>query len=241
MTDEQMRGSDSLEASGAPAPVPTGSPRGGSRLGLVSAAVLLVAIVAGAGLALLGGSTRARLPNGARQLAPGQGFFGTLAVPAKPAPPISLRNYLGQRVTLRSYRGRPVLVTFLYTHCPDVCPLIASNLGVALRSLGARSSRTQVIAVSVDPHGDTPASVAAFLRSHGLSARMQYLIGSAAELGRTWSAWSVGSQREAGNPSLVAHSALVYGISASGRITTIYAASFAPAQIAHDLPKLAAL
>ena len=71
------------------------------------------------------------LPGGAQQSAAGEGFFGTLALPAKPAPPIDLRNYLGQRVTLGEYRGRAVLVTFLYTNCPDVCPLITSNLRVA--------------------------------------------------------------------------------------------------------------
>jgi len=70
--------------------------------------------------------------------------------------------------------------------------------------------------------------------------RMQYLIGSAAELAPTWAAWKVGSSREAGQPDLVAHSALVYGISASGRLTTIYPATFEPSEIAHDVPRLAA-
>jgi len=69
---------------------------------------------------------------------------------------------------------------------------------------------------------------------------MQYLIGSAAQLARAWAAWSVGSTREVGKPDLVAHSALVYGISASGRLTTLYPDSFEPSQIAHDVPKLAA-
>ena len=69
---------------------------------------------------------------------------------------------------------------------------------------------------------------------------MQYLIGSAAELARTWAAWSVGSKPEVGQPDLVAHSALVYGISASGRLTTIYPATFEPSQIVHDVPRLAA-
>jgi len=121
-----------------------------------------------------------------------------------------------------------------------VCPLIATNLGIALRQLGAGAARAQVIAVSVDPRGDTPASVAHFLSAHQMSGRMQYLIGSPAELGRTWAAWSVGSTRDAANPELVAHSALVYGVSASGRLTTIYASSFEPSQIVHDVPRLAA-
>ena len=135
---------------------------------------------------------------------------------------IDLRNYLGRRVTLAQYRGKAVLVTFLYTNCPDICPLITSNLRVVLNELGAEASHVQVIAVSVDPRGDTPAAVGRFLGVHEMVGRMQYLIGSAAELGRTWAAWGVGSTREAANPDLVAHSALVYGVSASGRLTTIY-------------------
>ena len=133
-----------------------------------------------------------------------------------------------------------MLVTFLYTNCPDICPLIASNLRVALNMLGAQASKVQVIAVSVDPRGDTPAAVARFLHAHEMVGRMQYLIGSAAELSRTWAAWDVGATPEVGQPQLVAHSALVYGISASGRLTTIYPASFEPSEIAHDVPRLAA-
>jgi cytochrome oxidase Cu insertion factor (SCO1/SenC/PrrC family) len=69
---------------------------------------------------------------------------------------------------------------------------------------------------------------------------MQYLIGSSAQLARTWAAWSVGSTREINQPQLVAHSALVYGITASGRVRTIYPAEFEPSEIVHDVPKLAA-
>ncbi len=69
---------------------------------------------------------------------------------------------------------------------------------------------------------------------------MQYLIGSAAELARTWAAWKVGSQPEVGQPDLVAHSALIYGVTASGTLKTIYPATFEPEQIVHDVPRLAA-
>jgi protein SCO1 len=206
---------------------------------LVLSALALVVIVGGLTALLVGGSSGPRLPGGARVSSSGQGYYGTLALPPKPAPAIALHNYRGQPITLAQYRGRAVLVTFLYSHCPDVCPLIASNLRVALSELGRDRGLAQLIAVSVDPRGDTPAAVARFLADHELSGRMQYLIGSAAELGRTWSQWNVGSEREATQPERVAHSALVYGVSASGRITTIYPDSFEPSQIAHDVPLLA--
>src|SRR5665648_208330 len=56
-------------------------------------------------------------------------------------------------------RGRPFAVTFLYASCPDVCPLIAQEIVGALGRLGADARRVAVVAVSVDPRGDTPAAV----------------------------------------------------------------------------------
>ncbi len=200
----------------------------------------LLGIVAGLSFVLVRGPGKPALPGGAQQTAAGSGYYGTLALPAEQAPPIHLRNYLGRPVTLSEYRGKAVLVTFLYANCPTVCPLITSNLRDALNMLGRRDSEVQVIAVSVDPRGDTPANVARFVSEHGMTGRMQYLIGSAAELAPTWAAWHVGSSREVGQPDLVAHSALVYGISAGGRLTTIYPATFEPSEIAHDVPRLAA-
>lgn len=207
---------------------------------VLPALALLLVIVAALSFALFKSSTKTALPGGVHESTAVSGFYGTLTLPARQAPAIDLRNYQGKRVTLAQYRGKAVLVTFLYANCPDVCPLIASNLRVALNLLGRRASQAQVIAVSVDPRGDTPAAVARFVRSHELTGRMQYLIGSGTELARTWKAWSVGSTREVGQPQLVSHDALVYGVSASGNLTTVYPDSFEPSEIAHDVPKLAA-
>jgi protein SCO1/2 len=206
---------------------------------LPAMAVLLI-VAASLSFLLVKGPTKPALPGGAQQMPAASGYYGTLALPAKQAPAIHLRNYLGQPVTLSQYRGKAVLVTFLYANCPDICPLIASNLRVALNMLGKRDSQVQVIAVSVDPRGDTSANVAKFVSDHEMTGRMQYLIGSASELAPTWKAWNVGSEREVGQPQLISHSALVYGISASGKLTTIYPATFEPSEIAHDVPRLAA-
>ena len=202
---------------------------------------LVALLVVAAALAVLfgGGSSKTALPGAAREGGAGGGLYGTLTLPARQAPAIDLHNDRGERVTLAQYRGKVVLLTFLYAHCPDVCPLIASNLRVALKLLGAQASKAQLIAVSVDPKGDTVETVRHFLAAHELAGKMQYLVGSSSELARTWKAWSVGSTREVGQPQLVAHSALVYGISASGRLTDVYPASFEPSEIAHDVPRLA--
>jgi protein SCO1/2 len=203
------------------------------------ALVVLVAIAGGVALLSAGGASNRPSVGNIHGVA-SQKYSGSLASPAEPEPPLSLRNYKGEHVNIAEYKGKAVLLTFLYTKCPDVCPLIASNLAVALNAMGpAKASRVQVVAVSVDPRGDTPKAVEAFLQRHGVAGRMQYLIGSAGELGRVWKAWGVGAEYDAQQPQLVNHSGLVYGISAQGKVTTLYAASFTPQEIVHDVPLLA--
>jgi len=207
---------------------------------------LLALLALGAGLALLssgcGSSSKASTKSAASaSTAPVAYDAAGKLQPAAAAPPLSLRNSLGQRINLDSYRGKAVLVTFIYTKCPDVCPLITSNLRVSQNLMGkANAAKAHIIAVSVDPHGDTPKAVNAFLAHHEMTGRMQYLVGSAGELARVWKAWGVGSQRDVHHPDFVEHSGLIYGITASGKRTTLYAADFRPADIAHDVPLLAA-
>jgi protein SCO1/2 len=168
-------------------------------------------------------------------------YAGLVLDPSKPAPALALDNYLGQPVNIDEYRGKAVLVTFLYTHCPDVCPLIASMLHTALEEMSSSERReVQIIAVSVDPRGDTPATVGQFLAAHEMTGRMQYLLGSASVLPQVWARWGVGSTRDTGNPQLVAHTALIYGITGRGKIATIYPSNFAPSEIVRDVPRLAA-
>jgi protein SCO1/2 len=165
-------------------------------------------------------------------------YSGGEATPAKPAASLVLHDSLGHLVNLDEYRGKAVLVTFIYTHCPDVCPLIVSHLKTAQALLGPKAKKLQIVAVSTDPRGDTPRTVAAFLKAHGMTGRMQYLIGNRRELGHVWKDWDIVAKPAKAGRDLVEHSALVYGIAADGKITTLYPANFNPAQIAHDVPLL---
>src|SRR5271166_3059762 len=197
----------------------------------------LLALVLAAGLVALlavGGSSGAPSNKAAAQKE-NLDASGLLS-PVRPAPPLALHNYLGEPVNIDAYRGKAVLVTFLYTHCPDICPLITSQLRVALNLLGPKASQAQVIAVSVDPRGDTKQAVAAFLAHHEMTGRMKYLVGSPRELAAVWQAWGVGSERDAQKPEFINHSGLVYGVSGTGKRITIYAPSFQPAEVAHDVP-----
>jgi protein SCO1/2 len=199
--------------------------------------LLALAVLAGAvTLVAVGSSASPKKP----PAQPGSLDASGLLTPVAPAPPLALHNYRGQPINIDAYKGKVVLVTFLYTHCPDVCPLIASNLRVAQNLMPAAvRSKVAVIVVSVDPKGDTPAAVAAFLARHELTGRAQYLVGSARELGPVWQAWGVGSERDAAKPEFINHSGLVYGITGSGKRLAIYAANFQPGEIAHDVPLLA--
>jgi protein SCO1/2 len=168
-------------------------------------------------------------------------FSGTLASPRRPAPPLALRDSFGRRVDLKRYRGDAVIVTFVYVNCPDVCPLILDNLRAAQVQLGRAADELHVLAVSVDPEGDTPRAVNRFLAAHRITHHVSYLIGSRPRLEATWHDWGIVSKRspKRTDPDFVEHSAMVYGIDARGRVTTLYPSSFEPEHIAHDVPILA--
>ena len=235
---EQRDENAGIDTAGADAGAATRAPVAKWRLLLP--AILIVVIAGGAALIADSSGGKQQLPAGERS-AHAASFDGGLLEPVRQAPALStLRNYKHEPVDLTQYRGKAVFLTFLYTHCPDVCPLIASQLHNSLVALGPRAAQVQLIAVSVDPRGDTPASVAKFLAEHGLTGQMQFLIGSAHELGPVWKTWGVGSEQDASNPEFINHSALIYGITASGKMRTLYSANFKPREIVHDVPSLLA-
>jgi protein SCO1 len=201
----------------------------------VPIAIALAGVAAALGLAACGSSSSSSDPAKPE-------FLGSVATPQLPSPPLKLDNSLGQPVNIKNYRGKAVLVTFIYDHCPDTCPLIVSHLHTAQEELGTQARKLQIIAVSVDPEGDTPKTVKRFLAEHRMTGRMQYLIGSRPRLERTWRAWHIeaASKPSKKNPDAVEHSALIYGINGAGKITTLYPANFSPRMIVHDVPLLAA-
>jgi protein SCO1 len=164
------------------------------------------------------------------------GFAGAALRPPRPAQPIALHDSNGHAVTLAAQRGRYVLVTFLYTHCPDVCPLIAGNLNAALRTLGPARDRVRVLAVSVDPAGDTAAAVRAYSTRMHLLPQFRYLIGTRAELRRVWAAWHVLSVQR--KPDLVDHVAYTALVDPAGRQRVLYGSRVQAQQVLHDVRRL---
>ena len=158
----------------------------------------------------------------------------------RPAPQIRLADARGGTFDTRALAGRPYLVTFLYTNCPDVCPLIGEEIRAAFERLGADARRVGAVAVSVDPRHDTAEAVRAWLRQHRAPAQLHYLIGSERDLAPVWKAWYAAPQVP-GDPES-AHTSVVWLVDRRGRLAAKVSAgiAFDPAGLARDLRTLLA-
>jgi protein SCO1 len=110
-------------------------------------------------------------------------FEGALMPEGLRAPDFRLRNQDGDPVSMRSLRGQPVVVTFLYTHCEDTCPVQAQTIRGALDQLG---HDVPALAVAVDPPNDTPESARKFLAEQRATGRIDFVLGSRSELRPVW-------------------------------------------------------
>ena len=110
-------------------------------------------------------------------------FEGATLPPRVRAPDFSLRDQRGRRVTMKEYRGTPVVVTFLYSHCHDTCPIQAQQIKGALDQLG---HDVPALAISVDPTRDTPKSVDRFDAEQGIGHRLRWVLGRESQLRPLW-------------------------------------------------------
>ncbi len=141
----------------------------------------------------------------------------------------------GESVTLSALRGRVVVLTFLYTSCPDTCPLTAEKLRDARTDLGERAPGVAFVAVSVDPARDTPEAARAFVRAHRLDGALRFLVGDRASLARVWAAYGIAAE-PAG--ALVAHNDAIYLIDKQGRERSLLHSDVAVGALASSLRKL---
>lgn len=162
-------------------------------------------------------------PSSGRRLSPLTGSQLPSPLSRKPAPRIQLTDARGGRIDTADLRGDPYAITFLYTACPDVCPVIGQVIKSAIDNLGARGARLNVIAVSVDPRGDTPRAVRGWLTRQRLPRTFRYGVGTRAELAPVWKAYFATPQ-VAGRPETSTHSATVWLVDARGRLRTRHAA-----------------
>jgi len=159
------------------------------------------------------------------------GFAGAVRPPDMPRTDFAVRDEHGDLLRLSEMRGKPVVVTFLYTTCRDTCPLTAQQIRIALDDLG---HDVPVVAVSVDPANDTPRRARAFALEQGLQGRMRWALGSASELQRLWRAYGIQPQSDDAE-----HTASTIVLDGQGVQRVGFAASIlTPDGLAHDIAML---
>jgi protein SCO1/2 len=149
------------------------------------------------------------------------------------APEIGLLDQDGQKVSMSALRGEPVVVTFLYTHCQDTCPVEAQQVKGALDLLG---HDVPAIAIAVVPPNDTAASARQFLNENRMTGRMDFALGTQAQLEPLWKAFAVRPQTRQEE-----HQARVVLVDSKGfQRIGFPVAEVTPERLAHDLRLLEA-
>lgn len=162
------------------------------------------------------------------------GLAGT-SLNGTPAPGFALTDQDGQQVSLSQFQGRPVALTFLYTHCPDACPLIADEMRQAADLLGRDAGKVAMLAVSTDPRHDDRAAAVNFSQVHGMAGRWHYLVGSPEQLSPVWQAYYIGVTP---SDTEVTHSEAVFLIDKQGRERALLGLPFSAKDLAADLRTL---
>jgi protein SCO1 len=158
----------------------------------------------------------------------GSEFEGAVMPEGLRAPDFELRDQDGERVSMRALRGRPVLVTFLYTTCEDACPAQAQIARGALDELG---HDLPALAIAVDPPRDTPQRAKAFLSEQRALGRLDFVLGSRDELRPLWKGFAIQPQSVTRD-----HQARFTLVDARGYQRVGYPGSEAtPERLAHDL------
>ena len=203
-----------------------------SRLSVVTLAALVVIIVAVLGTRSGGSTSNA---SNLTSTTNRSGLQGT-DLGGVPAPNFRLTDQFGHPISLAQFKGKPVVLTFLYTHCPDQCPLTAEKLHAVMVSLGNDAQRVAVVAVSTDPKRDTRTAALNFSQVHKMQNYWHYLLGTESELSPVWSSYSVfAAPTPTSTGGSVSHTTAVYVIDKQGRERVFFGDSFTSEQLTRDL------
>ncbi len=141
---------------------------------------------------------------------------------AQPAPDFELSDQSNTQVRLSDLRGKIVSLSFLYTSCPDVCPLTASKLLAAYARLPqSEQSRIEILAVTVDPEHDNQQRRANFVHAQGLDGVLHFLGGDQSDVSKVWDSYHIGVSlptpgTESAGISTINHNAVTYLVDADG-------------------------
>ena len=150
------------------------------------------------------------------------------------APGFVLTDQTGHRRSLQSLRGHTVLLTFLYSHCRELCPTVGAELTQLQRRLPP-AQRPVLAIVSTDPHGDTADSVRAFAANEAWTAPWYWFMGSQSQLAPVWRAYGIEVKPRQAD---VLHSGAIYLIDRSGFERSGYIAPFLLQGVSSDLRAL---
>jgi cytochrome oxidase Cu insertion factor (SCO1/SenC/PrrC family) len=180
----------------------------GRSLGLVVAVAILAATSACGAGSSPGTGAGATTPAQATPSA-----AGPSAIEGKPAPDFSLVDQFNKRHKLSDYRGKVVLLTFVSSHCKDICPLTAELLATTQDLLGSRARSMQLVAVNANYIFRSVASVAKWSKEHAMMHRWLFLTGSSHQLFSVYSDYGVAPG--------AAHTIVVFMIDPSGMVQAV--------------------
>ena len=149
--------------------------------------------------------------------------------------PFKLVDENGKPITDRDMKGRPYLVFFGYTHCPDVCPTTLFEVSEVMRALGKDADRTGALFITVDPERDTPAVMKDYLSS--FDPHLRGATGESAAVDAAEKAYRVYAKKvPTGNGEYsMDHTALVYLMDKQGRFVAPFSLKRRPEDAAADL------
>ncbi|KYK47164.1 copper-binding protein [Bradyrhizobium liaoningense] len=165
------------------------------------------------------------------------GGVSKVAQPAAIGGPFQLTDQNGKAVTDKSLKGKPTLIFFGYTHCPDVCPTSLFEISEVLRVMGKDADKVNAIFISVDPERDTPATMKDYLSS--FDPHLQGLSGDPAETAKVVTSYRVYAKKVPTKDGdyTMDHTALIYLMDRDGRFVSPFNLKRTPEEAAADLGK----
>jgi protein SCO1 len=165
------------------------------------------------------------------------GQFGAAPGPSAIGGPFNLIDQNGKPVTDQDLKGRPALVFFGYTHCPDVCPTTLFDVSEMLRALGPDAGRASALFITVDPERDTAPVIKDYLSS--FDPHLRGATGEPKAVDAAEKAYRVYAKKvpgENGDYSMD-HTALVYLMDKQGRFVAPFSLKRRPEDAAAELRK----
>lgn len=143
--------------------------------------------------------------------------------------PFELTKHTGERVTQDDFKGRPSLVYFGFTYCPDICPGTLVAINNAYKRLPDDMEPPQTILISVDPERDTPEALATYVESNAFPDGLVGLTGTPEEIKAVAEEFAAGFNRVDTPDSLseytMDHTSLVYVMDENWKLKTFFAES----------------